>query len=91
VLKSRQTVIVVNGCFWHRHQGCKRATTPATNTQYWSRKLEGNIRRDKRAARQLRQQGRRVITIWECEVRDAPRLRRRLFRLFPIGEGEWDE
>lgn len=68
-------VILVHGCFWHRHRGCRGATTPKDNSEFWAAKFRRNIERDRAAIRALRDQGWRVIVIWECQTRDAQRLR----------------
>lgn len=65
---------MVHGCFWHRHTGCRRATTPATRTDYWIPKLDRNVARDRRNAEDLEQLGWRVVVIWECETKDRQRL-----------------
>ena len=69
VLTKYHAVIFVNGCFWHRHEGCKRATTPKTNTEYWNAKFQKNIERDKAAYQELQEKGWRVFVIWECELK----------------------
>lgn len=48
VLPKYRTVVFINGCFWHRHPGCKYATTPKTNVEFWNKKFEANVRKDKR-------------------------------------------
>lgn len=68
VLPKYHAVIFVHGCFWHRHKGCKRATTPKTRTDYWLPKFERNIENDALHEQQLKDGGWRVFTIWECEV-----------------------
>jgi DNA mismatch endonuclease (patch repair protein) len=68
VLPKYKTVIFVHGCFWHRHTGCKNATTPKTRTEFWNDKFEKNIRNDKIKQEQLEQMGWKVIVIWECEL-----------------------
>lgn len=68
VLPRYRTVIFVNGCFWHGHRNCGAAKRPQTNVDFWNEKLDGNIARDKRKVRQLRQSGWKVIVVWECEV-----------------------
>ena len=68
VLPKYKTVIEVRGCFWHRHQGCKYATTPASNTEYWRVKFKQNITRDQKNARALAALGWQVIVVWECET-----------------------
>jgi len=68
VLKKYKTVIFVNGCFWHRHTGCKRATVPKTRTDYWVAKFDKNIENDLNNYQQLRASGWKVIIIWECDI-----------------------
>ena len=70
--------ILVHGCFWHRHKGCSRTTTPKTRVGYWSEKFEANIERDSRKRRQLKEQGWDVLIIWECHTFDLERLSKRL-------------
>jgi len=67
VLPKYNTVVFVHGCFWHRHGGCKRATTPGTNVAFWQAKFEANVTRDRSATSLLRKAGWRVIVIWECQ------------------------
>ena len=69
VLPKYRTVIFVNGCFWHGHEGCKYFVLPASNTDFWKQKIEANNERDIRKSKELRQLGWKVITIWECEIR----------------------
>lgn len=69
VLQKWRAVIFVNGCFWHRHAGCKYATTPASNRRFWNTKFAGTIARDTRVRSQLRASGWRVLTVWECQAR----------------------
>jgi len=80
-IRSRDTVIFVNGCFWHGHLNCKRAKLPATNVEFWKNKIATNQRRDRRVRRQLRQRGWHVITIWQCRLRSLEQVTRRLERL----------
>lgn len=77
VLPKYKTVVFVNGCFWHRHEGCKRATTPQSNEAYWNKKFETNKRRDALAQTTLANSGWNVVIVWECELRgilDDPEL-----------------
>lgn len=74
VLPKYRTVIFVNGCFWHRHPGCKRASMPATNVAYWERKFARNVARDAANKVALEQIGWRVLVVWECELRDSGAL-----------------
>jgi DNA mismatch endonuclease (patch repair protein) len=73
VFPSRQTAVFVHGCFWHRHR-CVRATTPATNVDYWAAKFDRNVRRDARNAAELRKLGWRCVRIWECQTKDSRKL-----------------
>lgn len=68
VLPKYKTVIFVHGCFWHRHKGCVRATTPSTNQEYWEKKFRQNMMRDKLEQDELKRMGWRVIVVWECNV-----------------------
>lgn len=68
VLPKYRTVVEVRGCFWHRHPGCKKTTTPSTHADFWQRKFTDNIARDQRIEAELRRLGWRIIVIWECEV-----------------------
>ena len=76
--KSKQWTVFVNGCFWHRHTGCKKATVPKRNGHFWIEKFAANRRRDASKIQQLRAMGYRVILVWECEVADRDRLKNRL-------------
>ena len=69
VLPKYKTVIFVHGCFWHRHEGCRYATTPSTNSEYWQQKFHRNIENDIRHSKELSEMGWNVITIWECELK----------------------
>lgn len=62
-------VIFVHGCFWHQHPGCRFATRPASNVQFWSQKLASNVLRDAHQIEALRSLGWRVGIVWECEIR----------------------
>jgi len=69
VLPRHRTIIMVHGCFWHRHSGCQYAYVPKTRHEFWLTKFEGNVQRDRRTLGQLQSQGWRCLTIWECELR----------------------
>lgn len=89
VLRKHRTVVFVHGCYWHRHDGCPKATTPGTRTEFWKAKFEGTVERDGRKARQLRELGWRVITVWECELeKDAERVVQEV--CCRLGEGHAD-
>lgn len=84
VFPSRRLCIFVNGCFWHRHQGCRLATMPSSNVTFWQEKFTRNVTRDAENVRLLREAGWRVETIWQCETRDPKQLEARLQKiLFP--------
>ena len=79
VLAKWRTAIFVNGCFWHRHHGCKQAYTPKTREVFWLKKLNANIARDARTLAALRKQEWKALVIWECELKDTERLSHRLY------------
>lgn len=66
--RSKRWAVFVNGCFWHHHKGCKRATIPKANAQFWKDKFAANRRRDANAVRQLRRSGFQVLIVWECQA-----------------------
>lgn len=80
---TRGWAIFVQGCFWHAHTGCSRATVPRNNREFWLEKFARNRRRDAKAIRSLRGSGLTVLLIWECEIHEA---RRRLTKLSHRGE-----
>jgi len=69
VLPKYKTVIFINGCFWHMHEGCRYAVLPKSNTEFWTPKLRKNRERDARNTSMLKAMGWKVITVWECELR----------------------
>lgn len=73
VLKKYKTVIFVNGCFWHCHEGCPSFRLPKSNVEFWEKKLKRNIERDKIAYKQLDEMGWNIIVIWECELKKVIR------------------
>ncbi len=73
VLPKYHTVIFVNGCFWHGHKNCKYFVWPKSNTEFWRKKIEANMERDKRKKSQLEDMGWSVLTVWECELRPKER------------------
>jgi len=80
VLPKYRTVIFVNGCFWHGHEGCKYFVWPKSNAEFWRQKIETNISRDQRKEVQLRDMGWNVMIVWECELR-SPKRQEALERL----------
>lgn len=73
VLPKYKTVIFVNGCFWHGHEGCRYFVWPKNNADFWKAKISGNIQRDSQCHHRLTEQGWKVIVIWECELKKANR------------------
>lgn len=80
VLPRHHCVVLVHGCFWHRHQRCSRATIPASNAAYWKMKFRRNVERDRQQKRDLQKCGWRVLVVWECELRCPDKLVSRMFR-----------
>lgn len=72
VLSGRKLAIFVHGCFWHRHQNCKRCTSPKTRVEFWESKFASNIKRDQRNLEELQRLGWTVEVIWECETSKSP-------------------
>ena len=68
-LPKAGTCIFVNGCFWHGHRGCRYATRPQSNAEFWQTKIQNNIRRDELSTQALDTMGWRIITVWECELK----------------------
>jgi DNA mismatch endonuclease, patch repair protein len=69
VLPKYKTIILIHGCFWHGHH-CKRGTKPTSNIVFWTSKIKGNIDRDKRVKMQLKKLGWRVLTVWDCQLKN---------------------
>ena len=78
VLPRYQAVVLVHGCFWHRHGGCKYAYTPKSRIQFWQQKFADNVKRDALNLKSLETAGWRVIVVWECELKDVQSLQNRL-------------
>lgn len=76
VLPKYRTVIFVHGCFWHRHRGCRYASMPKSNVEFWKDKFESNVSRDKKNQYALRKAGWRCLTIWACETKAERKLAR---------------
>lgn len=73
VLPKYSTAILVHGCYWHRHPGCKNASTPSTRTEFWEAKFKATVERDKKNAGLLKDAGWQAITVWECQLELDPR------------------
>src|SRR5207253_3285059 len=76
--RAKKWAIFVHGCFWHHHKGCKRATVPRRNREFWVEKFRRNRERDARAMRALRRRGYFVVLIWECQTGDRTSIEERL-------------
>lgn len=88
VFPGRRKVVFVNGCFWHGHEDCPRASLPKTRLEYWRDRISINRERDVRSIAALEKLGWTVDTIWECETRDVISLERRLIRF--LQSGVWE-
>ena len=82
ILPKYQSVVLVHGCFWHMCTKCGAGTIPETRKAFWKKKLEGNAERDRRNVFDLKKAGWKVVTVWECELRDEAKLNFQLRRKF---------
>ena len=80
--RARKWAVFVHGCFWHRHEGCRKATTPTRNRDFWVAKLTRNVERDSQAIAALEDAGYAVLVVWECETTGEARLEGRLAPFF---------
>jgi DNA mismatch endonuclease, patch repair protein len=71
VFRKYKKVIFVHGCFWHGHDGCKRSALPATNPDFWRKKLTGNAERDKSNYKRLALLGWKHMVVWQCEIKES--------------------
>jgi DNA mismatch endonuclease (patch repair protein) len=85
ILRSCHLALFVHGCFWHAHKGCRHATLPASNTDYWNPKIDRNRKRDRRVREALRGLGWRTAVVWECKLREPDSVARRLLKLASAG------
>ena len=78
VFPKYRAAVFVHGCYWHRHPGCKDATTPKSNLPFWTKKFAENTGRDRKVQKELGEQGWRVLVVWECELthRTLPTIER---------------
>lgn len=83
---GRKLAIFVHGCFWHRHACKAGAKMPTTNAEYWVRKFDRNVSRDKIALRSLKISGWSVLTLWECELSNEAKIRKKLKNFFATRE-----
>lgn len=87
VLAGRRKVIFVNGCFWHRHEGCRLSYFPKSNTEFWHSKFDRTVSRDQENYRHLGERGWDTLVIWECECHDQLALERQLLHFLEAGRG----
>jgi DNA mismatch endonuclease, patch repair protein len=80
VFPRLRSVILVHGCFWHRHPGCRKASNPSSNVEFWNAKFARNVTRDALMQGKLEALGWRVLIVWECETKDRSALRVRVRR-----------
>ena len=78
VMPRRRKIVFVHGCFWHGHENCRRAGRPSSNTEFWKRKLDGNLARDREQIAALAESGWSVLVVWECEIKNGEALREKL-------------
>src|SRR5580693_7162090 len=84
VLSRLQTVVFVNGCFWHRHKNCKFAYSPKSRKAFWEEKFKANVARDRQLQRKLGKLGWTVHVIWECQTHKVEILDKLVRRIFPM-------
>ena len=90
VFLRHRAVIMVHGCFWHRHPGCKHASSPKTRVRFWKDKFVGNVVRDRRNEKTLSELGWRLMVIWECETRDHEAVALRIESFLRLYESDVD-
>jgi|SRR6266700_1457444 len=81
VLPAYHSVILVHGCFWHRHDGCRDASTPNSRIRFWKKKFAENVTRDTKQETALRALGWKVLIVWECELRNEGVLAEKLTKV----------
>lgn len=85
VLPKLKTVVLVHGCFWHRHEGCRFAYQPGSRQEFWQKKFARNVERDKEVRKKLQFLGWRVLVVWECQTRSVETLSRCLLKTLRPG------
>ena len=74
VFPRHRLAVFVHGCFWHRHPDCRRASMPATRSDFWEVKFDKNVLRDRAAVSALHDQGWKTLVIWECETKSQTQI-----------------
>lgn len=87
VFPRHRAIVFVHGCFWHRHAGCKIASTPKSNTTFWQDKFDRNVARDARVTAELEARGWRVLVAWECDLQSGVRARERALQIAQLVRG----
>lgn len=87
VFAGRRKAIFVHGCFWHRHPGCRKATSPKKRAAFWMEKFGRNVERDRRVEERLVEMGWRSLVVWECETGAREELAPRLKRFLDDDDG----
>lgn len=87
VFPRYRVAFFVHGCFWHRHSNCAKASTPKSQTDFWTSKFERNVERDRRNEEALNALGWRVLVIWECETKTDDEIRKILSKIPDQSEG----
>ena len=91
VFPRYRAVIQVHGCFWHRHPECRLASCPKTRVEFWKKKFERNVQRDRRNERALTDLGWRTMVIWECETKDTKAVAARIESFLRKKDSDSDE
>lgn len=78
ILPKHKKVIFVHGCFWHGHKDCPRSKKPSTNVEFWNKKIDGNIERDKKNIKSLENLGWETLILWTCEIKNQDVLKHKL-------------
>lgn len=81
VLPKYKTVIFVHECFWHGHKNCNAAKLPETRKAFWKNKIASNVERDKRNYKELKKSGWKVVTVWQCQIKNKNRKEKRLAKV----------
>lgn len=80
VFPRLRKVVLIHGCFWHLHKGCREGRIPSSRQEYWEPKLLQNVARDKRNASELRRLGWMVLVVWECQLENPERIQEKVLR-----------
>jgi DNA mismatch endonuclease (patch repair protein) len=84
VFPRLRKIIEVHGCFWHQHQGCIDSRVPTSRVEYWRPKLAGNVGRDRKNQSDLKKMGWKVLTLWECDIKESTKLISRINRFLSV-------